>query len=125
MPATPTSTSEATAAALGRHLQAFGSGDVDAIMRDYAADAVLCTPDATFRGRDQIRAFFDQVMPLFPAAGTTLDLRRQDVNGEMAYVVWSASTPSVDVPLGSDTFVVRGDAIVYQSFAGHVLPKAG
>jgi hypothetical protein len=107
-----------------RHLQAFGSANVEALVRDYADDAVIFAPDGTFRGRDQVRAFFEQIMPMFPAEGTTLDLKRQDVEGEVAYIAWTASTPVVDVPLGADTFVIRNDRIVAQSFGGQIIPKA-
>jgi hypothetical protein len=77
-----------------------------------------------FRGRDAIRGFFDTIMPLFPAQGTMLTVQRQDVDGEVAYIAWSASTPSVDVPAVADTFIVRNDRIVVQTFGGHIIPKA-
>jgi ketosteroid isomerase-like protein len=40
---------------LCRHWQAFGAGDVEAIMADYAGDAVLITPEGTLRpGADTV-----------------------------------------------------------------------
>jgi hypothetical protein len=50
-------------------------------------------------------------------------MRRQEVHGEIAYIVWKADTPSLDVPLGTDTFVVRDGKIVVQTFAGQLIPK--
>ena len=38
-------------------------------------------------------------------------------------LVWSAASPTVSVPLGTDTFVVRDGKIVFQTFAGQIVPK--
>jgi hypothetical protein len=43
---------------------------------------------------------------------------RQDVDGEVAYLVWSAP-PLAD--LTTDTFVVRDGKIVIQTFVAHML----
>jgi len=45
-----------------RHWQAFGAGDVDAIMADYAKDAVLITPEGTLKGQTQIRSLFTRIL---------------------------------------------------------------
>ncbi len=46
-----------------------------------------------------------------------LQVIRQDVDGEFAYVFWSAA-PAVVV--AGDTFCIRGGKIVMQSFAGYI-----
>jgi ketosteroid isomerase-like protein len=121
--ATLTGTSAATQATLNRHLQAFLNADVDALVRDFAEDGIVFAPEGTFRGRDQIRAFFERIIPMFPAEGTTLTPHRQDVDGEVAYISWSASTPMVDVPGAVDTFIIRNDQVAVQTFGGHIVPK--
>ena len=120
--AAPTETP--TAAAFARHLRAFASADVDALLRDYTHESAILTPDGTFRGPEQIRAFFTQVMAMFPAEGTVFDIKRQEVEGDVAYLVWSASTPVVEVPLAADTFVFRNGRIAVQTFGGQILPRA-
>ena len=40
-----------------------------------------------------------------------------------AYVGWSAETPTARVPVGTDTFVIRGGRIVIHTFAAHFVPK--
>ena len=44
-----------TQAVLDHHLAAIDSGDMDSILADYHADAVLLTPDGVHRGHDQIK----------------------------------------------------------------------
>ena len=41
-------------------------------------------------------------------------LRCQRFEGNVAYITWSVGD---ELPLGTDTFVVRGDRIVSQTFA--------
>ncbi len=36
-----------TATVVGRHLQAFLAGDIDAVMADFAPDALFCSPART------------------------------------------------------------------------------
>ena len=114
---------EDTETVVGRHIQAFLANDLETIMADFAPDALLCTPDGALRGPDQIRGFFQQVLPLFPPGETQLDVKQQVVDGELFYVAWSASTPKAEVPLGCDVFIVRNGMLVYQCFGGQVLVK--
>lgn len=112
-------TTDTTSSVLARHLEAIFTRDVDKIMADYAADAVLFTPTATFRGLDQVRGFFTQALNIFtPEVLATMQLSRQDVDGEFAYIFWSAGAT---VPLGSDTFYIHAGKIVMQSFAGQFI----
>ncbi len=48
--------SKLTEQTLLHHWQAFGAGDVETIMSDYATDAVLITPDGTLKGSARIRS---------------------------------------------------------------------
>jgi ketosteroid isomerase-like protein len=45
-----------TEAALSRHIAAIKVGDADAVMRNFADDAVVYTPDGPLRGQEAIRA---------------------------------------------------------------------
>ena len=99
---------------LGHHLQAFSEG-VDAIMEDYTPDSVLFTPDGLLKGLDSIRAFFHGFLTNSPPELLrALKMVRQDVHGEVAYIVWSAEPY---IPFASDTFVVRDGKIRAQTFA--------
>jgi hypothetical protein len=105
------------------HLQAFGSGDVDAIMADYDETSVLITPYGPQRGRAEIRSFFESFIPDFPP-GSAFELSEQIVEGEIAYIVWWGESEKLRIPFGTDTFIVRGGKIVGQTFAGQIEEKA-
>ena len=95
------------------HLQAFGIG-IDEIMKDYTDESVIITHDATHRGRDAIRAFFQDFFDTFPAeAWDDFALLKTEVVGEVAYLTWKAS-PYTD--LGTDTFLIRDGKIAVQTY---------
>ena len=99
---------------LMRHLNALAGG-VDTIMRDYTESSVLLTPQGPHRGLAGIRAFFAGFLAASPPellAAFTLE--RQDVVGEVAYIVWKAEPY---IPLATDTFVIRDGKILVQTFA--------
>src|SRR5260221_11061865 len=50
------------------HGQALGAEDLDATVMDFAATAVLVTPDGVRRGKDAIRTFFDGLFKALPQA---------------------------------------------------------
>ena len=106
-----------------KHLQAFASGDVDAIMADYDKTSVLITPYGPQRGRAEIRSFFESFIPDFPP-GSAFELSEQIVEGEIAYIVWSGESEKVKIPFATDTFVVREGKIVAQTFTPQMEAKA-
>lgn len=100
------------------HLQCFGAGDLEGILSDYAPGAVLFTPDGTLRGHAAIRALFTAMLEEFGKPGSSFSLRQQDVEGDHAYILWTAETADNVYELGTDTFHVQDGKIVVQSFAG-------
>jgi hypothetical protein len=102
-----------TQAALGRHLQSFAQG-IDAVLAEYSEASVIVTPDATYRGLDEIggffRGFLDSATPEFWDA---FKLGAQNVVGDVAYITWSAKP---FVPLATDTLIVRSGKIQVQTF---------
>ena len=99
---------------LARHLQAFSEG-IDALMRDYSDESVLFTPDGPLAGLGPIRAFFDGFLSNSPPELLqAMTLLRQDVSGEVAYIVWKAEP---FIAMATDTFLVRDGKILAQGFA--------
>jgi ketosteroid isomerase-like protein len=116
--------SEQTERTLLRHWQAFGAGDIEAIMADYSEDAVLITPEGTLKGQAQIRSLFVKIFAnMFPPASSSLDLAKQVIEGETAYILWSGSSPQCNAPFATDTFVIRDGKIVAQTFAAKLEAK--
>ena len=106
------------------HLKCFGEGDLEGILSDYAPDAVLFTSDGALRGADAIKPLFQAMVAEFGKPGATFSMKQQFVEGDYAYILWAAETADNVYEVCTDTFVVRDDKIVAQSFTGKVTPKA-
>ena len=99
-----------------RHLQAFVEQQgLEAILNDYADSACFLTEGRAYCGKPAIREFFQAFLAALPSQAIDLfTLRRLRVQGDVAYITWSAGP---DLSLGTDTFVVREGRIVAQTFA--------
>lgn len=104
-----------TAATLSRHIDAVMSGNVDAVLENFADDSVVFTPDGIVRGRAAIRKDTETFFATTPLEMMeALKIIRRDVDGEVAYLLWKAEP---FVSLAAETFVVRDGKIVAQTFA--------
>jgi hypothetical protein len=112
-----------TGEVLGNHLMSFGKGDINGILSDFAPMAILFTPAGTLVGVDAIRPLFEGLIAEFAKPGSSFELKHQSIEGEYAYILWTAETAENRYELATDTFVVRGGKIVAQSFAAKILPK--
>jgi len=106
------------------HLKCFGERDLTGILFDYAPGAVLFTPNGPLMGADAIRPLFQGVIAEFGKPGATFRIKQQFVEGDCAYILWTAETADNVYEVGTDTFVVRDGKIVTQSFTGKITPKA-
>jgi len=106
-----------------RHIQSFNARDLDGILSDYAPGAVFFTPAGTLRGREAIRGFFSVLLAAFSKPGAVFTLGQQHVEGDHAYILWTALTADNLYELGTDTFFVRDGEIAVQSFAGKVTAR--
>jgi len=116
----PLTAEQATRELLGRHLRSFKENDLDAIVSDYTEESILVTQKRTYRGTGEIRSFFRDLIVDFPSANTVFDLDILVVYDELALIVWHAKTPTIQVIVGTDTFIVSGDKIKQQSFVDMV-----
>src|SRR4051794_33395685 len=114
----------ATRDVVQHHMDALGAGDLDAIMEDYTEESLLLTPQGPAKGLDTLRAGFQGAIDgLFKPGAHTFHLDDFVVEGEVAVIVWRVDGEAVDVPYGTDTFIVRDDKIVVQTAAIQVQPK--
>lgn len=103
-----------TEAVISRHLQSIMSKNVDEVLKDYTDESFLLTQNGPVRGLAQLRSFFEAfIAGLTPEVMGNLQITRLDYEGEAAYIVFSAPPLA---SLGTDTFIVRNDKIVIQSF---------
>lgn len=108
-----TETEEQTVAVMTAHVQALGQG-IDEIMRHYSEDSVVFAPEGPCQGLDQIRTYYEAFLASRPDNfHKRFTIVRQDVIGEVAYVIWRAQ-PYVRV--GTDTFIVRDGTIALNTF---------
>lgn len=108
---------------LEHHLKCFGEGDLKGILSDYAPGAVLFTPDGALRGTDAIKPLFQAMIAEFGKPGAAFYMKQHFVEGDYAYILWSAETADNVYEVGTDTFVVRDGKIVAQSFTGKITRK--
>lgn len=112
--------SSVTESVVRNHLQAFvEQKGVAAILSDYDENARFYSEARVYRGKQEIQAFFTDFIASLPAdAIGRFSLRSLRVDGNIAYITWSAGD---GIPLGTDTFVVRNGKIVSQTFAMYAL----
>jgi ketosteroid isomerase-like protein len=112
-----------TADILDRQNLYFVKGDVDGIMKDFAEQSMLFTPDGVLEGIDSIRKFYTDVTSNILPPGSNFKISRQEVRGQTAYIVWSAESKNYHFPLGTDTFFIKDGKIIAQTFAAKIEPK--
>ena len=108
---------------LENHLKAFDQGDLNGVLSDYAPGAVLFTKDGALKGVEAIRPLFETLIAEFGNLGATFNMTKQLIEGDYAYIVWTAETPDNVYEMATDTFVVREGKIVAQSFTAKATPK--
>jgi ketosteroid isomerase-like protein len=108
---------------LDHHLKSFSEGDLKGILSDYAPEAVMFTPDGPLRGPDEIRPLFQALIAEFGKPGAAFTLKRQSIDGDYAYILWTAETADSVYEVATDTFVVQNGKITAQSFTGKITPK--
>jgi uncharacterized protein (TIGR02246 family) len=113
-----------TQAMMDHQLAAFTAGSADDVLQDFADDAVLITPDAMATGREAIHAAYSAMLSgLFKPGTYAFTLDAVHVHGDVADIAWRASCATAEIPLGTDTFVMRAGKIVVQTFAAKIDPK--
>ena len=106
-----------------QHLKCFSEHDLDGVLADYAPDAVLFVPGESLRGRDAMKAFFQNLIAEFAKPGATFSMKQQCFQDDYGYILWSAETADNSYEVATGTFVVQNGKIVAQSFAAKIVPK--
>jgi hypothetical protein len=122
MEVAPSSSSEVSQKVLDHHLESFGQNDLEAVVSDYTEESIIITPDSTYKGLEQISSFFTGLFPSFPTDSTEISMKSIFVENEVAYIVWDCTTPTLEVPFGTDTFIIEDGKIRIQTFAAVINP---
>jgi len=83
----------------------------------------MFTPEGALKGSAAIRPFIEGIFAEFGKPGTSFSMKQRFVEGDYAYILWSAETADNVYEMATDTFVMRNSQIVAQSFAGTIRPK--
>jgi ketosteroid isomerase-like protein len=106
-----------------RHLRTFGEGDLEAVLADYADDAVMFTPDGPIVGKEALRVAFEALIAEWSQPGTTFEMTQESYEGEHGYINWRAETAENVYEYGIDGFTVRDGKIVAQFYGEVTTPK--
>ena len=112
-----------TSDVLERHLKSFAEYDVDGVLADYSSDALFFVPGGSLKGPDAIRPLFEGLVSEFAKPGSSFTMQMRCIEGDYAYILWTAETADNSYEVATDTFVVRNGKIVAQSFAARIKPK--
>ncbi|MFM8524925.1 MAG: nuclear transport factor 2 family protein [Cyanobacteriota bacterium] len=109
-------TLEQTQAVLNRNGAAFASGDLEAILTNYAEDAVMVRPGRIYRGHEELRQMFAEVFANME--GLTSSITSVTVAEGIALMTWTATSAGGRIRQGVDNYVIADDRIVAQSYCG-------
>lgn len=108
---------------LDHHLRCFGAGDLEGVLSDYSSDAVLFVPTGPLKGTGAMKPVFRAIFAEFAKPGSSFVMHQRWVEGNYAYILWSAETADNLYEAATDTFVIQDGKIVAQSFAAKITPK--
>jgi hypothetical protein len=108
---------------LDRHNAAFGAQNIEAMLADYAEDAVFITPMGVFRGHDEIGTFFEGVLAEFAKPGAKFEVLQTEFDDNVAYFSWRAETADNVYEVGGDTLVIEDGKIATQTLTLKAVSK--
>src|ERR1700754_2815486 len=103
------------------HVAALNAHDVEAVVKDYAEDAVLIVSGGVVHGHDEIRDAFTKTFDQLPNVefyGIVLA-----ESGGVVLMEWSMDSDVAVASDGVDTFIVRDGLIVSQTARVNPTPK--
>ena len=104
-----------------RHVAAFNSGNLDAVLNDFGEHAVVITPEGVFEGPEQIRALYGSLLAEFgtidrgDSPGLVFDALH--VRHDTIFISWHAESKNHIFPFGTDTFICNSGKFERQSIA--------
>jgi len=115
----PTTQEQQVLAIFDKHVAAFNSGSLDAVLDDFSEQSIVITADGVFEGLTQIRNVYRNLLAEFgvidhgDSAGFTFDVTL--VRDDMLVINWHAQSINYVFPYGTDTFVCRNGKVHRQS----------
>jgi hypothetical protein len=104
-----------------RHVAALSAGDLDALLADYAENALVLTPSGEYRGRAAVRELFAKLLEALPEVA--LEAQVTAFADDALLLHWTADSLLNRIPDGVDTFVFQDGAIRLQTISCTLTPK--
>jgi hypothetical protein len=86
-----------------RHLRSFAEHDVEGVLADYSSDAVLFVPSGPLKGPVAIKPLFEALISEFAKPGSSFTMQLRYVEGDLAYILWSAETADNSYEFATDS----------------------
>jgi len=108
-------------ALFARHVAAFTSGNLEAVLNDFSEQSVVITPEGVFEGLAQIRGVYQRLLAEFgvidrgESPGLHVDVLY--VCHDTLYISWHAESRYHVFDFGTDTFVCRHGKVLRQSIS--------
>ena len=107
-----------------RRIEAFGRGDIDAMVDDYTEESVIMTPMGNMVGAGQVRQMITRFVAEFGIQGTTLEVIRKNSTEHVAHFAWKAETARTIFKFGNETYFLDKDGkVIVHVFDGDMIPK--
>jgi len=104
-----------------RHVSAFMSGNLKAVLEDFNEYSVVITPDGVFEGLDRIRALYAGLLAEFGVIdrgdSPGLHIEKLHVHNDMLFITWHAESRHHVFPFGTDTFIAHGNTFARQTIS--------
>lgn len=106
-----------------RHVAAFTSGNLDAVMNDFGEHSMVITPDGVFEGPERIRTLYGGLLAEFgvidrgDSPGLTFDALH--VRHDTIFISWHAESMHSVFPFGTDTSATAASSSGSQSLSVH------
>lgn len=103
-------------------LEHFGHRDLDAMVEDYAANAIVVNvingERKSYHGKEEIRECLKEIFALHPTVNSAFNLKHIVIHGADRYgmAVWTALTPTRVFPQSSDTFLFDDKGKITKQF---------
>ncbi len=106
---------------LDHHVAKMKSGDLEAVLSDYAPDAVVVTPagmvspNGVFIGKDTRKLFTALTSKDSLPGNKTMEVKYEPLSADTTLMRWVQFKGTSKEVSGYDVFVIRGGKVVFQS----------
>ena len=106
---------------LDHHVANMKSGDLEAVLSDYAPDAVvvtpagMVTPDGVFIGKDTRKLFSALTAKDNLPGNKTMETKYEPLSADTTLMRWVQFKGTPKEVSGYDVFVIRGSKVVFQT----------